>query len=386
MATNQHRSALHLGLLNLGGANSNTFALSGALSGGFANTWLAYSWNPSESKTLNAVKVFASAVGGTLGASDLVCDIYSDTAGTGPNASLATTSTVTATPTGAAWVEFTGFSLALTAGTQYWIVLRNANAVPGTNFPTYRYGATSSFVCPVLSEGSFWGSGSVKTSSNSGGAWATSSGNFSCGWRMQYSDGTYDGVPVSGIAALAAASGTFGKQAVGVQLVTPPGTTLNIRGAGMGFIKNGTPGASVFKLYNGSSILGTSASIPAANVGSSMGFRAALFASTFAVVAGTTLNLVLCDLTTGDTNANGYEQQAYTVDNNANSFALMPFEGTLQLVTTTDYTVGSPTFTPTQTTVIPFALVLDSTGEFASAGGGGGSILTSSIIQGLGAV
>ncbi len=369
MATQQHKSALFLGMFTTSNSGPSTFALSGTpASGGFSPTWLAYSWNPGESKTLSAVKVFCSAVGGTLTAAGLVCDIYSDTAGTGPNASLASSSTVTATPTGAAWVEFTGFSLALTAGTQYWIVLRNATATPGTNFPTYRYGAASQFANPALSESNgLFGSGAVRTSTNSGTAWSSSTAAYSWGWRVQYSDGTYDGTPFSNIAAAAAASGAFGKQAVGVQLVTPPGTVLNVRGAMLQFGKNGTPGGAALKLYDGSTLLATAATIPAANVTQTRCWSA-LFPSTVVVNPGTTLNLVVADLTTADTNSNGYLPNFYTVDNDANSFALMPFEGTLKKTVTTDYTAGSPTFSTDQTTVIPFALILDSTGEFYPSG------------------
>ncbi len=366
MPTNQHRSALFLGPVAVNGSGASSFALNAAASGGFSANWLAYSLFASESKTLTAVKASVSVVAGTLAATDLVCDIYSDTAGTGPNASLGSTSTVTATPTGAAWVEFTGLSVALTAGTQYWIVLRNANAAPATNSATFRYGQSSSWVAAGVGDSPF-GGGTVKTSTNSGGAWSGSANGYACGWRVQYSDGTYDGIPVGAIAQLAAANSTFGKQAVGVQFVTPPNAVLNIRGAQMMFNKTSTPGPCEYRLYNGSSLLATSAAIPAGNVNVQRNYMA-LFPSTVVVPPGTTLNLVLCDQTTADTNAKNYNQTAYTVDNDANSFALMPFEGTLRKAVTTDYTVGSPSFSTDQTTVLPFALILDSTGEFFPSG------------------
>ncbi len=364
----QHKSALFLGMFTASNGSASTFAINAVASGGFSANWLAYAWNPGESKTLNAVKVFASAVGGTLANTDLVCDIYSDTAGTGPNASLASSSTVTATPTGAAWVEFTGFSLALTAGTQYWIVLRNANATPATNSITYRYGAANQFIGVALSESNgTYGSGVVKTSTNSGGAWSNSTAAYSWGWRVQYSDGTYDGAPFSAVSGLSAANGAFGKQAVGIQFVTPPNAVLNVRGAMLQFGKSGTPGGAVFKLYNGSTLLATSATIPVANITQTRCWSS-LFPSTVVVNPGTTLNLVVADLTTADTSSNVYLPNAFTVDNDANSFALTPFEGTLRKAVTTDYTAGSPTFSTDQTAVIPFALILDSTGEFFPSG------------------
>ncbi len=368
MATQQHRLALFLGMVNVQGAGATTFALSGTPAvGGFAPTWLAYGWNPSESKTLSAVKVFASAVGGTL--TSLACDIYSDTAGTGPNASLASSTTVTALPTGAAWVEFTGFSLALTAGTQYWIVLRNPTATPGTNFPTYRFGGVNSAWSPGGSESQngLWGSACARSSTNSGTAWANAAKSGSWGWRVQYSDGTYDGMPLSNFSSLSAANMSFGKQAVGNQFVVPPNVVLNIRGASMAFVTSGTPGAASFKLYNGSTLLATSASIPRANMTAAFMFTA-MFPSTVVVQPGTTLNLVVCDATTADASGTGYIQNVWTVDNDANSFALMPFEGTLAKVVTTDYTAGSPSFSTDQTSVVPFALILDSTGEFYPSG------------------
>ena len=104
-----------------------------------ANEWLGYSFvAPPGGATVNKILVYAAAINGApLTDAKLQCDIYSDASGV-PNASLASTTTVTAKPAGAAWVEFTGFTLALTGGVQYWAVLKNIEADPTTKYPTYK--------------------------------------------------------------------------------------------------------------------------------------------------------------------------------------------------------------------------------------------------------
>src|SRR5262245_49004528 len=106
-----------LGLLGQGQLNATSVTLNAA------GTWYAVSFVPDLGRTLSTVRVRASA-SGTLGSSDITCDLY-DSAGTAgaPGSAIETGKLPTATISGGqAWRDFTGFSTALTAGQQYYLV------------------------------------------------------------------------------------------------------------------------------------------------------------------------------------------------------------------------------------------------------------------------
>jgi hypothetical protein len=361
MAGNQTPSGLFFGVLNANGASSaSTFQLSTA-----AN-WLAFSYVAPASKTINALRFFCSAVAGTL--TQIEADVFSDNAGVGPNASLASSTTVTGgVPTVAGWVEFTGFTLAVTAGTQYWFVLKNNTATPATNNLTYRYGTTGVWAGSYGFSPATWGSNGTRTTTNSGTAWSASSTWGTFGYRVAYSDGTYDGLPVSNMGTLAAANSAFGKQGVGVKLVLPAGPIYNIRGVQLALTKTGTPGNLLLKLYNGATLVDT-ATVPVGNVAGNRTYTG-VFGATHPIGGGATVRIVACDATTSDTSSNNYSLQNYNIDSDSNSTPLIPFDGTGALTTTTDYTQSTPTFTDDQTQLAPFALIMDTTGEFAASGG-----------------
>lgn len=364
MPVHQHSSPNVVGFTpsNPNGGNVTT-ALNAA-----AN-WLAYSFSPEANKTVNKIRVFASAVGGTLAASDLTCDIYTDVAGV-PGASLSSTATVTATPTGAAWVEFTGLTQAVTGGTQYWSVLKNLNGTPGTNFPTYLHGASNTGSSSSFAQGSMlWGRNKVATV-NSGVAWATSVRNNTFGWRIDFSDGTFLGEPCQGVGQAAGASAAvYLTRETGVVFVSPGGASLNVRGIAMCMAKALSPAGNLrFQIYSGTTLLATTLSIPAANVPTSPFWMQAYFSANQVIAPGTTVR-VTAGTTSGGDVSNSYQSSEYTLNNDANSKALFPF-GTLANPTNVakkTYFDGS-TWTDTDTALLPFALILDSDGEFGAAG------------------
>ncbi len=366
MSWNQKLSPLIYGFMPSTLGLSSTIALSATA------TWVAFSFVPDQGSQLSKVKLYCNTKTGTLASTDCTCDLYSDASGI-PNASIESRSSITSAVASATWVEWTGFSTTLTAGTRYWLVFKNANGTPASNFPTWFYSASglgwnaSGVATGVLG----WGWDCVQTA-NSGSAWATQLKNMAVGPRLEFSDGTFAGMPVSDVnRPSGAASGfmAFGKQEVGVKITLPTNASLNIAGLAFGLAKTGTPGAVRFRLYDGTTLLGTTQSIPVANITSNNLFYVAYFSSPIAVTASTVLRAVVGDATSGDTSSNGYGIGIYTVENDSNSKLLKPFGGSMSFTKCTDNTAVS--FTETDTAFVPMALLLDTNGEFNSSGGGG---------------
>lgn len=384
LAVEQVRNGIPIGFLQtVSNPVASTTALSSAAGAGgwglsYSQTGLAYSFVPTLSKQVSKIKVFASAVGGTLGANDLVADLWSDNAGVGPNtgsASIESRNTVTATPTGAAWVEFTGFTATstLTAGTQYWIVLRNANVTPTVNFPTYRYtGGTS----PVSVIGTGAGMGFIKWHTTDGGAtWITAATTIT-GWRIEFSDGTFMGEPISNVTTTTG-DYVYAAREVGVMLTTPPNATINIIGVAFSVARVGsTQGSLRFRLYTGNSatptLLATTPLIPRLNLASTSTWTVAYFATPQTVTGGTVLRAVWGNSSGGGDTSNAYLSTTYTIDNTAASKALYSLGGVgFQKTLSTD----GITFAETDTSLFPFALILDTNGEFTATGASASGVI-----------
>ena len=199
----------------------------------------AFGFRPVASKTLDSVRVYFSVYTGTLAGSDLECALYSDSSGS-PGSSIEAR-TGSATPAVGVY-DFTGFTTALTADTQYWLVFRNTHASPGSNTVTIRAGGTDSgplgygSVSSVL--GSVW-----KTSTDSGSSWSAGNRN-TCGFRLKYSDSSYGGLMVTNQVAASSMSTTYrqyGKRAVGAKFTTPASARWSVRFAGLAMNKIGSP-------------------------------------------------------------------------------------------------------------------------------------------------
>jgi len=343
--------------------STSTFALS------TANNYIALGVLPSDGKTLSKVKVYGAAVSGTLAGGDLRLDVFSSTTAGVPNVSLSSTTTVTATPTGAGWVEFTGLSQALTANTQYWLVVRNLNASPASNNLTIQTGAANT--APTPGNGSGTGIGwHRRTTTDAGGTWTSGPIASPAGWRVEYSDGTFDGLPVSAFGGIGTTFGIYGTRKFGVRLTSPTNAGLKVRGVTMLLLRTGTPQPLAYELLNGTTSLGASGTVDlgATILSTSSGaYVPAFFAAPVTVPAGTDLRVVATAPGGGGSTANCARGGGYTaVENNANSKALMPY-GARQT-----YYDGS-TWAEDDTVVPFFALLLDTDGEFASTGGGGSS-------------
>lgn len=351
------------------GTGTATVALSSAAGAGgwgtgFSQTGLAYSFVPSVSKQVSKVSVFCSSVAGTLGSADLVCNIYSDSSGV-PGSSIEQRATVTATPTGAAWVEFTGFTATstLTAGTPYWIVLRNANATPATNSPTYRFGSSNTISTVVNGLATSPSYGISKMHTTDGGAtWGTAL-NSICGFMVEYSDGTAEGVPVSNIAQ-ATGDYVYSNREVGTACALPGSATYRIVGISFPVNKLGTTMDDYrARLYVGSgaspSLLATTVTVLKANVGGTSFWLAAMFSDPVSVVGGAAIRAVMSNTSSNGSTSHAFRTHTYTILDTTLGRSMFGFGSTnFQKTISTD---GGATFSETTGEFIPFALLIDST-------------------------
>lgn len=358
MATTQKRSAQLLGLRFGGPSNGSlTTSLNSA------TTFLGFGFIPSESKTLSKVKILISTKTASPVAADWTLDLYSDNAGA-PNVSIEGPKTQAVNPTAATWHEFTGFTTALTAGVQYWLVSKNINGTPATNFFTINHG--NSNTGPVV-EGTLATKGWTKRHTTDGSAWTVSDRPQNCGWRVEYSDGSFDGFPMSSIGT-DTTNAVYSAREAGVKLVIPANATWNVRGLLFTLRKNGSPtGNPRARIYTGATttptLLATSHTILNAGLSTVEADQVFYFSSTQAIAGGTTIRCVLAEDTQSDASGNSFIMRWYGIENDANSKALMPWS--MQMTYTTD----GVTFVDTDTTVLPMGIILDTDGEFASAGG-----------------
>lgn len=389
MAANQGRApAIPVGYPATLLGNSSTLALSAAA------TWLAFQVVPDQAKTLSKVRLFLVTKTGTPAASELTCDLFSDVSGI-PGSSLESRPADSA-PASGNWMQWSGFTTALTAGQAYWLVFKNTNATPASNSPTYQWCgvATAGNVAVPIGAGSNYNAAGVMYgwnkvhTTNSGTAWATSVQSGVAGPRLEYSDATFDGLPAQAVTRPTSggtADRAFGKQEVGVRFNVPSGATYNVRGIWFPLAKISTPGALRFRLYRGTTLLDTTYTIAAANVTTSVGDGyTAFFAAPIAISsANNPFRAVFGDATAGDTNAVGYNGVLLNWDPDATSLTMKPMDGSLQKTITADNTAAPPVFTDTNTDVLAFALLLDTGGYLTASGGGGGMLVHPGMSGGM---
>jgi hypothetical protein len=377
MATNQRIvPPLAIGVIPAQWTGTNTLTLN------TANTWVAFSFYQQEAKTLNEVRVFFNAKTGTLGANDLTCEIYSILSTGGLGVSLGLSNTLSSPVGTQVFRTFTGFNLALSAGTEYRIVLKNVNGTPASN--NVQLSWNKSFNQPTLLGvgGNLSGVGGsniaetfeVRTTTTGISGFSTSSFNAPA-WRLGYSDGSYYGFSQGGEFSLdgvfGSSSGTvFGTRETGVILTTPLSAVWSLRGGAFIISMVGNPVADLrLRLYQGVTLIATSATVPRSlfQTGAATSFVSFYFPSTVTLRPGTQYRLVVGVVSGGDS-SNLWKINGYLVDTDANSVPLLPFA-----------TPGNPTNYPLgtwfdgsvwaqKTNWMPaFAFLLDTDGEFAPA-------------------
>ena len=342
-------------------------------------TWQAYSIIPKSSKTLNALRFYVSAVTGSPTAANITVEIQTDSGSGTPSGTAVTggsAQALTATPA-VGFNSASGFTCALTGGTPYWAVVKNGNATPASNSITVK-----NFAFGTVLPGNFWNvgvSGAVyqqgcPTTTNSGTSW-TNGRAFWPNIRMDWSDTSYEGLPISAQAIISTvAQGNATPTEVGAKFTIPGSSSLtyNVAGIMLAVAKSGTPaGFPQFRIYLGSSTTPTATTgNPATNdlPGSANANLVPLyFSSAQAITGGQTVRITLSD-TAAETASNGYQLAiANTLDTDSNSASLVPFSGTWQ------QTVLSGGAWTDTAGILPFGgLLLDSTGEFTAAASGSG--------------
>lgn len=346
--------------------------------------WLAFSFTPDLSKTVNKFRAYLSALTGTpTNVNDFTCGIYGDSLNT-PNiagGALAGGSDqpMSAIPTAAGYLEFDGFSAAVSAGSPIWFVLKNPNttdASPTTIYPTYQW-ITSAV--PLAVAGSNNTNFGTLQSTNSGVSWTNRS--TAIGVQAVYSDGTASGFPISGVVNDTNQiynDGTSSHE-TGILLVAPTNAKINIKAVSICLgVRTAPTGPYVINIYEGASasactLKATSEAVLASNISAAqlINFN---FASPVTLNPSTTYRITIAD-TSGTGAATKYLATRYFQFDPAAPMMLLPFDGSQEYTSTPAgaTSIGNSPVTAftddSSGKIVPCVLLLDTNGEFASTGG-----------------
>jgi hypothetical protein len=331
-----------------------------------AATQIAYGFVPGYSKTVNELRFYFSAAAGSLAAADTVAFIRTPASGGNPGTEVATAAGATAV-TGAGWVDFTGFSYAVTAGSKVFFGVKNVNANPGTNYPTVAWLSYSNNIIPGFGTGQTTIVGSMsKVATTNTWTGITGAVGLALGWRVKYSDGTYEGAPFAPLYSPSSDwvyNGTGGSgNWRGVRFTWPNNIAGNVIGAYLPISRYNNPSGNLLaKLVTG----GTTYDSVALTAGWASGNTGQLvmFSTPVAIQSGADCRLVGAD-SAADSTSNCYRVlSGLNVDNTAAS-AAMTFLGARYTYSTN----GGASWTDDATKYLPFALLIDS---FSAAGGAG---------------
>lgn len=320
----------------------------------------------SNDKTLSKVKIRLNSVVGSPAAADTELDLRNDSSGF-PSGSSIEEKDVSASPTGGAWNEWTGYTSALTAGTRYWLCLNNANGTPASNYFTVRVTDNSSAGTMVnpwsMSAQTRWG-WQFCQSADSGATCATNQvPRF--GIRLEFSDGTFAGSALDPQTGVESTNKTYAARELGVQFTTPAdGPTLNIKCISFNNQLTGTApaGGARYRLYTGTgasrTLQATTTTLPNTNLVS--GWAPLCFTTAYSVAPGTTVSIMQGVVSGGDA-SNYLALEKANVDNTAGSKALQ-FLGGLKA------TYLNSTFADDDTAIYPFMVMLDTNDPFNVSG------------------
>ena len=342
-------------------SGATTLALSAA------NTWLAYSYVSPIAQTLNNVRAYISAIAAAPLAADADCELWSSTAAGIPNAVIETVTASDANPA-VGWIQYSGFTTALSAGTQYWLIFKNLNALPATNNWTYRFSSAAGLPRGLfghLSTTLAAATGAKIHTTDAGATWASVIAGGAV-MRLGFSGGGFDGTPFENLSqTTAVGQGIYSTRECGTYFTLPTNAKLNVRGAGIiAAAESGTPtGNFRIRLYRDTTLLATSQESWGPTVISATArFIEGTFASVQALNGGDIIRVVGSETTQSDASTNRYNLLEHYVENDADSAALIPMGAKRTYFDGTSWTEDA-------TRVIPVVLVLDTGGEFAAAGG-----------------
>lgn len=310
-------------------------------------------------KTLNSVRFYVPIVTGTVGAGDICVDLRGDSSTGTVDASIEEQCNGGSVSSGS-WVDITGFTSSLTAGTRYWLIWRNADANPATNYPnvTYAAGTTSR----LISNNNTWGM-ARGTSADSGSSYSYGNSRGFAG-RLGFSDSSYVGTPVSEYSGCTTEN-INGTKEVGARFTTPAGGSLRAIGIACELTgRTGSPGALSYKLYTGETLQAATNSIPAGLIPGNSQW-AQFFTSVQTIPPNTDIRIVASAASGGTSDY--WRVNILNWDSDANSSSLRPVGSTFKL------TAYSGASWSDHATYVPIcALLLDPSQPTSASGGGGG--------------
>lgn len=325
-----------------------------------AATWGAVGFIASGSRTLSEIHIAIVSTTGSLTSGDLRLALYANN-GAKPGTEIEGINS-SGTPS-SGWNSITGFGTSVTAGTAYWIVYRNMDATPASNFFTVSRRTISASGVGGVASTTNMNQWSAANSTDSGTNW-TRSVNISP-IVLVWSDGTREGFPITG--------GTqcqiYSARECGL-LFNTGGTALRVAGVAGMVSKTGTPtGAARFRIYEGS---GASRTLIATTTGTSsdgtttVGYMSLLFGSTQILKANTTYTVALAETTQSDASTNRLNVSGYAVKSDSTALMSSMFGGGTSYTLTTN---GS-TWSDTANEYPHITLLLDTSRPFVIPNGG----------------
>lgn len=341
---------------------ANDFSFDYALN--TAGQRIAYGFHFDEDCTINAARLYMGSVTGTLAAADIKLAIQGASATGLPSGTDLQEVNCSAIPSANATNEWTGLTVAATRGTQYFAILRNANGVPASNFiNAKRWGGGGAPHDTGL--GSDFQGWNTYRSSDSGATWPGTGVKGNMVLRIQCSNGKYVGLPLETFSANGPIE-VHSTREVGARFTVPatdPTWRVRCLTAPVGHTGTAPAGGSRFGIRIGASPGAATYTSTNLNLSDSLPrWRTGCFSAVQTLAPGTVVNLVV-GAVSGGSSGNNYRVPNYTIQNNANTKALMPFGSW------TTVTYDGTTWTNTDTTVIPFGVIFDNQAFTASAGG-----------------
>lgn len=320
-----------------------------------ANTRHAMGLVASADEALVRVRLYCSGTTGSPAASDIQCDLCSDA--NGRPGSVLESKVLASLAVG--WCEWTGWTTVLAANAQYWVVVRNLNGTPASNYATFAWIPN---VLPRLGVATTlpafgW---NRCASSDGGSSWGTVSAG-AAGLIVDTASGVC-GVPF----AVVGSGGTtlFGANTeAGVRLTTSLHAPIRVAGLGFSIAKNGTPATDLhFRLHHAGATYDTDPIGVSAVSGS--GTNVVLWLAEIVEIApGSDIRITAVRPANGDGAANRYEVRRFS-PLPSGAQACLPFGG----MTWTHWDGAAWNDDATLTT--PAGLVLDNAQPFGEVAGG----------------
>ena len=309
-------------------------------------------------KTINTFSCQLQSVVGSPIAANISCSIYADDGVNGqPSGSALATAPANSIPSANSFMDFT-FNYTMTASTQYWFVIRNLNATPGTNY--FRIVASNgASQHPMFMPSALFGF-STNYSTDSGSTWPGIDPGTIPLWFCAFSDSTNSGTRILAFTTASDIAGAAKEW--GMAFTTPTGGKLKVKGGTFQAAAYGTVPikTSVFKIYKGTSLVATSVASNVTGGANPVAVVSAWFDAEVALDSGTLYRITLAvPSVNGTTNYMGCNG-IITVEDSVLAKSLKPFNGSVSYTTTAN---SGTSFTDTDTKFPCYGIMLDPANE-----------------------